>query len=1303
MDYHLVRDTAAVAEPQQQPQPQPLGTQQEQLMSAASQSQLPLPSPQEAAHPKSPAHAGKALMYGDAHGFQPTSQASRQSTMLSAQTVTTTTVTTTTVTTFPPLRIPKASRKRALAPEQYPLADVPVPTALEHFAMDLNGQRMYFSQRDFDACMSGEEILASISANTANVESPLPVSAESAMASIDHIGAHAFADASQGLQRAITPLYTHDDATTAVRRHISLATPSASAGAPMAASSLPSALAVRAGSRTVDDRSRRSSSPHSPDNFRHYSRGAYSPSPPMHRRHQQRAREHGSRGNHINNAHSENAPVSTDILSNIEASAAAASIAAMAGAEPVGQAQDANESNGLNMNEADDMAALDDPAAVLPLPSPLLSPRARPESMDTDMTDDLSDNGSADEHEPTLALAGGAHSGQHVFARRQLRFTRNHHHHHQQGYRGKGSGNGSYSPPMSSRQSAAFDAPDGVAHFAGAHGHMDYMSDTDDIEYGSPTSAGEMRQRSSTMRTSHVVSRQRMSKDMVAMYDMPSIMATYDNLPPSMQTYLLHQLLRRTPRPALQFAAQTVLPVLNRDFIGELPSEVSHHVLKFMDTRVLCRASCVSRKWQDVINADRSVWRSRLLDARYVTDAPRVHPLCYTYFGLGAEEPARSVVSHRPVRAELDLANLARRTMSPRTSALVEQATRKLLLPNESEIKWREPSPITTNEFKDEFVRNYTLDRNWHTGKCRQFSFVCDGGTVVTCVQLTEKYIVAGFDTKNIYVFDINTGETVRQLVGHDGGVWALAVIGSTVVSGSTDRTVRVWDLDTGRCTHVFAGHSSTVRCLQILLPTDVRTPLERARNAPVRYEPKEPLIVTGSRDTTLRVWRLPSPTRDVWFAPRGGVTPRSNSSQATLIPTTPVPPPSFDNAAQDNRMAVDQGSDEASNASDNGAEASGAPGTARSRNGSHDVFAHLREGPDSGITFRAHNTPRANGAETSSAPGTSRNRNSSHEMFAHLREGSDSGITVRANNTPRVNPYFVRTLEGHSDSVRAVAGHGNLAVSGSYDCTIRVWDLATGACLHRLEGHTSKVYTIVLDPDMHLILSGSMDGTIRVWDWDTGACLRICRGHLTLVGLLALQHGTLVSAGADTTLRIWDHPIKSVQLANATVSKQRPFSNIRGDVIPTGNTLQPVGTLPPLHTTTAQQAGNLQQVHFLQQLQLQQRANDQLHQQQLLLLQQQHQQQQNGAIELRDMVHTERHVLQQHTNAITCFQHDGTKIVSGADTTLKLWDVRTGQFVRDLLSNLRSVWQVKFDKRRCVAAVDRNNVTYFEVMDFGA
>jgi len=53
---------------------------------------------------------------------------------------------------------------------------------------------------------------------------------------------------------------------------------------------------------------------------------------------------------------------------------------------------------------------------------------------------------------------------------------------------------------------------------------------------------------------------------------------------------------------------------------------------------------------------------------------------------------------------------------------------------------------------------------------------------------------------------------------------------------------------------------------------------------------------------------------------------------------------------------------------------------------------------------------------------------------------------------------------------------------------SVRVWDAATGAERHVLQGHSGPVYAIAFSPDGRLIVSGSDDGTVRVWDAATGA-----------------------------------------------------------------------------------------------------------------------------------------------------------------------------------------------------------------------
>ena len=76
-------------------------------------------------------------------------------------------------------------------------------------------------------------------------------------------------------------------------------------------------------------------------------------------------------------------------------------------------------------------------------------------------------------------------------------------------------------------------------------------------------------------------------------------------------------------------------------------------------------------------------------------------------------------------------------------------------------------------------------------------------------------------------------------------------------------------------------------------------------------------------------------------------------------------------------------------------------------------------------------------------------------------------------------------------------------------------------------------------------------------------------------------------------------------------------------------------------------------------------------------------------------------HTLIGHTDAITCFQHDDNKIISGSVGNLKVWDTRDGTFTRDLLTGIMGVYQVVFDRRFCIAATKRQDDTFIDVWDF--
>ena len=77
-------------------------------------------------------------------------------------------------------------------------------------------------------------------------------------------------------------------------------------------------------------------------------------------------------------------------------------------------------------------------------------------------------------------------------------------------------------------------------------------------------------------------------------------------------------------------------------------------------------------------------------------------------------------------------------------------------------------------------------------------------------------------------------------------------------------------------------------------------------------------------------------------------------------------------------------------------------------------------------------------------------------------------------------------------------------------------------------------------------------------------------------------------------------------------------------------------------------------------------------------------------------------HVLEGARGAITAFQHDDEKVLSGADGVLTVWDPRTGARLHDLLSGIVGVWQIAFKGRWCAAASNLADTTVIDVWDFG-
>jgi WD40 repeat protein len=76
------------------------------------------------------------------------------------------------------------------------------------------------------------------------------------------------------------------------------------------------------------------------------------------------------------------------------------------------------------------------------------------------------------------------------------------------------------------------------------------------------------------------------------------------------------------------------------------------------------------------------------------------------------------------------------------------------------------------------------------------------------------------------------------------------------------------------------------------------------------------------------------------------------------------------------------------------------------------------------------------------------------------------------------------RRLEGHSQQILGAvfSPDGKRILSGSYDHTARLWDVASGQEVCRFFGHTNWVWGVAFSRDGKFGLSGSLDKTVRLW-----------------------------------------------------------------------------------------------------------------------------------------------------------------------------------------------------------------------------
>jgi WD40 repeat protein/serine/threonine protein kinase len=110
----------------------------------------------------------------------------------------------------------------------------------------------------------------------------------------------------------------------------------------------------------------------------------------------------------------------------------------------------------------------------------------------------------------------------------------------------------------------------------------------------------------------------------------------------------------------------------------------------------------------------------------------------------------------------------------------------------------------------------------------------------------------------------------------------------------------------------------------------------------------------------------------------------------------------------------------------------------------------------------------------------------------------------------------------------------GRWIVTGSWDNSAKIWDVATGQAVVKLDGgHTAFINTAVFSPDGRFVLTASDDGTAKLWEIvpagegapATATVVKTFNGHEDRVRFATFSRDgrQIVTTSSDKTARLWD------------------------------------------------------------------------------------------------------------------------------------------------------------------------------------